>query len=287
MESLYHISASSANFYVGTFGLTASALGILFAGIVISKFQPTARVLTLWNVIIGVISALAVFSFAFMGCSQNDNSVKMNFNAVCNADCHCDFVRYAPVCGADGHTYTSACHAGCNTISKMNATKVFSSCSCINSDAGNSAVLGPCSVDCHMVLILFIAVKCVMKFLGASGRVSNFLVGIRCIEKEDKAFALGFGMALIRLFATVPSPIFFGYILDSACLVFGKTCSSKGNCWLYDSENLRYSFNFIAAGSIFIGALFDLGVWHYSKDLKVFDDDDEEKVKKDENTNEK
>lgn len=104
-----------------------------------------------------------------------------------------------------------------------------------------------------------------MKFLGASGRVSNFLVGIRCIEKEDKAVALGFGMALVRLFATVPSPIFFGYILDSACLVFGKTCSSKGNCWLYDAKMLRYSFNFIAAGSIFIGALFDLGVWHYSK----------------------
>lgn len=106
MESLYHISASSANFYVGTFGLTASALGILVAGIVISKFQPTARVLTLWNVVIGVISALAVLSFAFMGCSQNDNSVKMNFNAVCNADCHCDFVKYSPVCGIDSFTYT-------------------------------------------------------------------------------------------------------------------------------------------------------------------------------------
>lgn len=197
-----------------------------------------------------------------MGCDQNDNS--MNLNAECNADCHCDFVRYSPVCGNDGYTYISGCHAGCQSVAKINASKVFSSCSCINS-LNSSATMGPCSVNCNMVLIIFITVKCFMKFLGASGRVSNFLVGIRCIEKEDKAVALGFGMALVRLFATVPSPIFFGYILDSTCLVFGKTCSSKGNCWLYDSQTLRYTFNFIAAGSIFIGALFDLGVWYHSK----------------------
>lgn len=280
METLYHTSASASSFLTGSFSLTASALGILTAGIVISKFQPNARKLTLWNVLIGIVSALAVFSFAFMGCSENEHSVKLNFDDVCNAECHCDYMKYSPVCGVDGRTYISACHAGCMTVSKLNGTKEFNSCSCIASNMGGSATTGPCSVDCRSILSIFVAVTCLMKFLGASGRASNFLIGIRCIEKEDKAVAIGFGMALVRLFASLPSPIFFGYILDSTCLIFGKTCSRRGNCWLYDNLKLRYTFNFIAAGSIFIGAMFDLGVWYYSKDLKVFDEDEKEDAKK-------
>jgi sodium-independent organic anion transporter len=280
METLYHTSASASAFLTGTFGLTASALGILTAGIVITKFQPSARKLTLWNVVIGIMSGLAVLSFAFMPCSENERSVNLQFDAACNADCHCDYQKYAPVCGVDGTTYTSACHAGCVSLTKANATKIFESCSCVGGDLGRTATHGPCPVDCNSILVIFIAVKCIMKFLGASGRAANFLVGIRCIEKEDKAVALGFGMAFVRLLASVPSPIFFGYILDSACVVFGKTCSHKGNCWLYDNEHLRYTFNFIAAGCIFIGAAFDFGVWHYSKDLKIFDDDDGDVEKK-------
>lgn len=212
-----------------------------------------------------------------MGCSQNDKSVKVNFDGDCNAECHCDFVRYSPVCGVDGITYTSACHAGCSEVMTKNSSKLFTSCSCIKDKWGySSATSGPCSVDCDFMLTVFLAVTSLMKFLGASGRASNFLVGIRCIEKEDKAVALGFGMALVRLFASVPSPIFFGFILDSACLVFGKTCSKKGNCWLYDVEYLRFSFNLIAGASIMIGACFDFGVWYYSKNIKVFDEKEEE-----------
>lgn len=296
METLYHTSASASSFLTGAFGLTASALGILTAGIVITKFKPSARKLTFWNVIIGIISALAILSFAFMECTENEHSVNLNFDAACNSECHCDYMRFSPVCGADGKTYTSACHAGCSQMIKENSSKIFSSCSCINSQLGEkTAKLGPCSVDCNSILTIFLAVTCVMKFLGASGRAANFLVGIRCIDKEDKAVALGFGMAFVRLLASVPSPIFFGFILDSTCLVFGKTCSTRGNCWLYDNEvnllkkminlfiklikifqKLRYTFNFIASGAVLTGAFFDTGVWYCSKDLKIFDDDDDE-----------
>lgn len=31
--------------------------------------------------------------------------------------------------------------------------------------------------------------------------------------------------------------------------------------------------NYIAASFVFIGTLFDLGVWYFVKDLKIFDDD--------------
>ena len=34
---------------------------------------------------------------------------------------------------------------------------------------------------------------------------------------------------------------------DKTCLVWGKTCSGTGNCWLYNGETLRYLLNFTAA----------------------------------------
>lgn len=113
-----------------------------------------------------------------------------------------------------------------------------------------------------------------MKFIGSSGRASNFLVGIRCVEERDKTLAIGFGMALVRLLAAVPSPIFFGYIIDNACVAWGKTCTRKGNCWLYDGETLRYTFFYSSAIAIAIGTFFDALVWRYSKKLKIFDEED-------------
>lgn len=34
--------------------------------------------------------------------------------------------------------------------------------------------------------------------------------------------------------------------------------------------------NFIAAGFVFIGTCFDVGTWYYSKDVEVFDNEENE-----------
>jgi len=118
---------------------------------------------------------------------------------------------------------------------------------------------------------------CFIKFSGASGRASNFLVSVRCVEERDKTVAMGFGLMFACFFAFIPSPIFFGALLDRTCLVWGKTCGGKGNCWLYDSVVLRYWMNFIAAGCVTVGVLFDGAVWYYVKDLKIFDEEVKDK----------
>lgn len=60
-----------------------------------------------------------------------------------------------------------------------------------------------------------------------------------------------------------------------ACIVWGKTCTGTGNCWLYDAQTLRYSLNFLAAFFVALGTLVDVAVWYYVKDVKIFDDDDD------------
>lgn len=286
IETLFKQSSSASSLFTGAFALIASAAGILVAGFVISKFKPSARYLSFWNVIVGLLSVLCVLSFSFMGCENSKDAVPVDV-APCNSLCNCDFVKYSPVCGADGITYVSACHAGCTQTTMLNKTKSFHECACIDNDGqydisqdylinSGEALSGPCPVDCQSKLVIFLIVVCFMKFIGSSGRASNFLVGIRCVEERDKTLAIGFGMTLIRLLAAVPSPIFFGYIIDNACITWGKTCTSKGNCWLYDSEKLRYTFFYASAIAIAIGTIFDALVWKHSKKLKIFDEEDNE-----------
>lgn len=269
--------------------MISSAAGILAAGFVITKFKPSARYLAFWNVIVGLLSVFCVLSFSFMGCEDGTHAVHGSADVTpCNALCNCEFVKYSPVCGADGVTYISACHAGCTETIMLNKTKSFNDCACIDevevdqykispdhTISSDGALAGPCPVDCKSKLMVFLIVICFMKFIGASGRASNFLVGIRCVDERDKTLAIGFGMALVRLLAAVPSPIFFGYIIDNACIAWGETCTSRGNCWLYDGEKLRYTFFYASAIAIAIGTMFDALVWKHSKKLKIFDEDEQ------------
>lgn len=121
-----------------------------------------------------------------------------------------------------------------------------------------------------------------------------------CVDEKDKTVSMGFGMMLMSLFAFIPSPIIFGSILDRSCLVWRKQCSAKesstGNCWLYDGESLRHisfvllekiifeffgsffssfrwTLNTVAAVFLAFGTLFDVGVWYFVKNLKVYDDE--------------
>ncbi|KAG4067712.1 hypothetical protein HA402_005484 [Bradysia odoriphaga] len=289
IETLFKQSSSASSLFTGTFALISSAAGILIAGIIITKFKPSARYLAFWNVIVGLLSVLSILSFSLMGCDEGKNAIHTSVGVSplsCNELCNCDFVKYSPVCGADGVTYVSPCHAGCTRATFINKTKRFDECACIDADVEyklsedysidqHQALQGPCPVDCQSKLTIFLIVICFMKFIGSTGRASNFLVGIRCVEERDKTLAIGFGMTLIRLLAAVPSPIFFGYIIDHACIAWGRTCTSKGNCWLYDTEMLRYAFFYTSAFAIAIGTIFDVLVWKHSKNLKIFDDDDD------------
>lgn len=101
----------------GTIALAFSAIGILGAGYVITRFKPSARKMAAWNVIVGFMTVVGISSYAFIGCPGNEQSVVVNIpkpgDSTCISNCSCDYVAYTPVCGEDGYTYISPCHAGC------------------------------------------------------------------------------------------------------------------------------------------------------------------------------
>lgn len=226
IETLYHQTASASSFYTGTLAIVFSGIGVLAGGLYISKFKPSARFLSMYHVIAGIVCFIGIVNYAFIGCAESEKSISVHQQSTmpCNRDCHCDFVKYSPVCGSDSRTYISACHAGCLNISFKNSTKIFDECSCVKNEHLTPfsrnvqpeiiAKSGPCPVNCQKELFLFLAIMCAMKFIGSSGRTSNFLVSIRSINTKDKSAAIGLGATLIHLFALIPSPILFGYILD-------------------------------------------------------------------------
>ncbi|XP_037950487.1 solute carrier organic anion transporter family member 74D-like [Teleopsis dalmanni] len=331
IEIQYRQSAATSSMVTGTVGLAFSAVGVLLSGFVISRYKPRARYMAAWNVIVGFLTVAGILCYSMIGCPGNEQSIVVNNNnggldsgPTCNSACHCDYVRYSPVCGENNMTYISPCHAGCKKVHIGNkGKKIFYDCSCIPTGSKNSsakpifdlltiseltlaqnetswlesstqsssltqpnpsssyldfltagqAIPGSCPVNCFTQFVLFLSVMCCLKFIGATGRASNFLVSVRCVPEKDKTAAMGFGMMMMSMLAFIPSPIFFGWVLDRLCLVWGKTCTNNGNCWLYDPQSLRYTLNITAAIFITIGALFDCGVWYYVKDLKIFDEE--------------
>ncbi|KAG8227796.1 hypothetical protein J437_LFUL006210 [Ladona fulva] len=303
IETQYRQSASTSSLITGTVGLVFSAIGVLASGIIISRLRPSARALALWNVFCGAVSAAGIISYAFLGCPAVDENLlpsgELRTEFECNSNCACDYVKYSPVCSAaDGTTtFISPCHAGCVIeIPTPDGThkKIYGDCSCVPRSnysfvdsnviiegtqsewKGGMVTAGACSVDCSAKFYIFLAVVCLLKFVGSTGRASNFLVTVRCVDEKDKAFSMGLGLAMMSLFSFIPSPILFGFIIDKTCLVWGRTCTGTGNCWLYNGASLRYIMNFTAAVFVTIGTMFDGGVWYYAKNLKIFDDKEEE-----------
>ncbi|XP_065078878.1 solute carrier organic anion transporter family member 74D-like [Ochlerotatus camptorhynchus] len=302
IEIQYRLTPSQANMVTGTTSLVFSALGILVAGAVIQKIKPTSRQLTGWNILTSICSAGLIVMYAMFGCNAiNNTSIVSNSQGVeCSQGCNCDFIKYAPICGSDGNTYLSPCHAGCKErLRQSNGTILFTNCSCIEAPLNSSyalassmsfdnltsedpsdryaqlpgtAISGSCPVDCMTPFYLFLVMVSLNKFIGGTESAANFLVGLRCVEERDKAISMGLSMAVNTLFSFLPAPIIFGMIIDRTCVLWGRTCSKQGNCWLYDGQSLRTSMNYTAAVLVLVGTCFDVGTWWYSKNFRIFDE---------------
>ncbi|XP_034650186.1 solute carrier organic anion transporter family member 74D-like [Drosophila subobscura] len=289
IETQYRQSAAMATMATGTVALGFSAVGVLLSGYVISKYKPSARAMASWNAVVDFMTVAGILCYVAIGCEGSDslNSLAtLSAGNSCSASCHCDYVHYAPVCAPENITYISACHAGCSDKAKDDLGRTtYTGCKCMASSNLLSdpetqfALDGACPVDCFNQFLIFLSVMCLLKLVGASSKSTNLLIALRCIPHEDKTFALGLGSMAASLLGFIPSPIFFGWLIDNYCLVWGKTCSNKGNCWLYDTKSLRYALNLTAAAFIFVAGFLNISVWYHAKNLKIFDED--EAVEKD------
>ena len=119
-----------------------------------------------------------------------------------------------------------------------------------------------------------------LSLLGSTGRVGGTIISLRAVEPRDKAASLVILVSLLSLFAFFPSPIIYGVMLDSACLIWGEQCQETTNCLLYDTDRMRYFMCGTTAACLAVSTLFDVGVWWNAGQLNLWDADDAEAEEK-------
>ena len=83
----------------------------------------------------------------------------------------------------------------------------------------------------------------------------------RCVAEEQRTLALGVQSVSFRIFGSIPGPIVFGAILDSACIYWQRECGSQGNCWVYDNQQISFRLLFLAVSGLLANCVFTFLTW--------------------------
>ncbi|EDV28799.1 uncharacterized protein TRIADDRAFT_1068, partial [Trichoplax adhaerens] len=160
--------------------------------------------------------------------------------ATCNAKCYCDSSLFSPVCGANGMTYQSPCHAGCSSmVTISNApTGNYSKCSCINPEAENIARRGICTGEsCGLMYPLLIGIM-VMVVSTSISFSPTIAVILRSIPESQTTFAMGVEGLIYRILGGLLGPVVYGYVMDASCILWNERCNVRQFCWRYDNARL-------------------------------------------------
>ncbi|CAK8681292.1 unnamed protein product [Clavelina lepadiformis] len=250
-------SASTSSFLIGALNLPFLILGTITGSFIIKRWKlETSGIIKIS--IYSLFGTLAFFGpLVFVGCDTIDIAgLTVPYNeslpgaelgsasTICNADCSCQDSFYAPVCGPDGITYVTPCHAGCTGLSSDDSGRIanYTSCACIPGE-GHVGV-GRCTdSNCENLAWLIIGFSMVANFLGGMQVTPIMVLILRSLPVQLKAFGMGLILCSIRLFGYIPGPVIYGKLIDRSCLLWSrKPCSDRAYCSVYDNAGFRYGF---------------------------------------------
>ncbi|XP_075237613.1 solute carrier organic anion transporter family member 74D-like [Lycorma delicatula] len=276
LESQFRLAAHAANMVSGIGGILVMGLGIIISGVFILRVKPNARFVAAWIAFTAVVYAFGMGILMFIGCPMDDIAGLRHidglpkFEPVCQTSCECDLTKFSPICGDDGQTYFSACHAGCQNLTTENGKAVeFSGCLCVQPDG--IASIGYCESDCSS-FVWYIMLFSLFVFIHSTSEVGSMLLILRCVDPRDKAMALGLIQFAIGLFGNVPCPIIYGAVVDSACLIWETACGKQGACWLYDTKIFRMYYHGITGAILLCAFLVDIIVWYKASSINFVDE---------------
>ena len=192
LEFQFRQRASTSGGLGGLSKTLSAFVGIVAAGVVMSKVEVRARSAAAYCASGVFLSAMAFVVASQLSCEQG-GSIR---DEIC-IDCDCDDAAFAPICAADGETtFASPCHAGCRSAEKSGNQTFYFGCACVAKgplglrpfwdreernipllvtspisavSSNATAVEGYCPADCSTALYV------VLGLLGKVARWQNFI----------------------------------------------------------------------------------------------------------------
>ena len=219
--------------------------------------------------------------FAFTENTSNDTCNTCDTtstNKICSSPSE-DFV-----CTENRKLFRSPCRAGCasGTLTDCSCAKMFNTSSTVTKG------LCPATKECGDYFFLFGFMLVFFPCLLATGPfgVSKYLTIMRSVEDRDKEVAIMLAQVGGQLLALIPSPPFFGYLLDKSCIYKGGVECPDGVCSLYDKELMKRDFYLGLAILVFIVLLLEVLIYWQSHKIELYNepssDKDREAGEKDE-----
>ncbi|KAF6089398.1 solute carrier organic anion transporter family member 4A1 [Phyllostomus discolor] len=272
LESQFSLSSSKAATLFGYLVVPAGGGGTFLGGFFVNRLRLRGSSVIRFCLVCTLTSLLATLVFFahcpnvpvagvtahYNGSAAPDGHLELT--AACNANCSCRPEHYSPVCGSDGLTYYSPCHAGCQdeTVASPGGQKVYGDCGCalqnLPSGPGHASA-GKCASACRSKPLLLVLMFVVIIFTFLSS-IPALTATLRCVCDQQRSFALGIQWIVVRTLGSIPGPIAFGWVIDKACLLWQSPCGRQGSCFLY--QNAAMSRYMLIAGLAYkaLGLLF-------------------------------
>ncbi|GMR46731.1 hypothetical protein PMAYCL1PPCAC_16926, partial [Pristionchus mayeri] len=279
LENHFGIARYLVHRYMAIFGVFGVALGAACGGWLTRKFRLNGQVVAVFVIVVSSINVVMYFSKIFITCDSSlaeigrqYESSAHNLTRACSADCACDGAKLYPVCDESGTPFFSPCYAGCREANKRGPNIEFSSCSCA---AGSRVAKDMCMQSCTPATVAFFITVVLGAFAGGLGVVPALLILIRAVPPATRSAALGLKGFLMALFGSLPSPMIYGFIVDSSCLIWESACDgARGSCSLYDPAALRVRLHAVYVVLRFVALIFDVLIYREAEAIDIFEEDE-------------
>ncbi|CAJ0574721.1 unnamed protein product, partial [Mesorhabditis spiculigera] len=285
IETQYGKSASAADFYAGIISVGSIAVSTAVGGWLLTRYDISPRK--------GLVLLMAswffiLFSYVagtFVGCKQaqisglhyeesrRSSSLIPFFDVYtkpCSVECACASVMHFDPVNFDGENFYSPCHAGCTSYSPYENR--WTNCQCLDNRPVESGIAHPeCNDFVWYMVIMFIGL-----FAGNLFFMVTMMIVLRqSVYDDQKVIALSFASFFTNLLGFIPAPIFLGWVVDRACILWHSRCHDDGgNCVLYDNEGLRVSFHLSSASLQALAILAIFVCYLFSRNRKFPEEED-------------
>nr|XP_016929033.1 solute carrier organic anion transporter family member 4A1 [Drosophila suzukii] len=261
IENQFSISPMHSALVMGLITVPAGGGGTFLGGYLVKKWNLACRGIIKMCLMATVVAALFTICFLVSCPNPKFAGVTTGYNlearsnppaleADCNSNCGCSRTNYDPICGINGVMYYSPCFAGCAQEEHADSLKRYHNCSCIESvgwvDEGSSswgssdfrpdATNLKCDSTCQ-TLPIFVALCFILMVFTFLATMPALSATLRCVQDEQRSFALGLQWIKVRLLGTIPAPLIFGALIDESCILWQESCDKDagGACLVYDN----------------------------------------------------